>query len=128
MVCVSNWIYVVLSRVRSLKGLFICEKLDYEKDFSVEPNLLKEEERLRTLEDKLMKFLNQNSEENVDDIEIKSGNDKESDIKKVSDVNKEYLYIKENAIHFINSYVAKKFDDEFLIGLITNYKDAFWNV
>ena len=28
---IPNWIYVVLSRVRSLKGLFICEKLDYTK-------------------------------------------------------------------------------------------------
>ena len=26
-----NWIYVVLSRMRSLKGLFICGKLDYTK-------------------------------------------------------------------------------------------------
>ena len=26
-----NWIYVVLSRMRTLKGLFICEKLDYTK-------------------------------------------------------------------------------------------------
>ena len=25
----ANWIYVVLSRMRILKGLFICEKLDY---------------------------------------------------------------------------------------------------
>ena len=125
---VPNWIYVVLSRVRSLKGLFICEKLDYTKDFSVEPNLLKEEERLRSLEDKLMKFLNQNSKENDDDIEIKAGNDKENDINKVSDLNKEYLYMKENAIHFINSYVAKKFDNEIFIGLITNYKDGFWKV
>ena len=36
--------------------------------------------------------------------------------------------MKKNAIHFINSYVAKKFDDEIFIGLITNYKDGFWNV
>ena len=112
---IPNWIYVVLSRVRSLKGLFICEKLDYTKDFSVEPNLLKEEERLRSLEDKLMKFLNQNSKENDDDIEIKAGNDKENDINKVSDLNKEYLYMKENAIHFINSYIAKNFDNDFVL-------------
>ena len=36
--------------------------------------------------------------------------------------------MKENAIHFINIYIAKKFDDETFIGLITNYKDVFWHV
>ena len=63
-----------------------------------------------------------------DDIEIKAGNDKENDINKVSDLNKEYLYMKENAIHFINSYFVKKFDDENFIVLITNCKDGFWHV
>ena len=36
--------------------------------------------------------------------------------------------MKENAIHFINSYIAKKFDDDNFIGLITNYKGDFWHV
>ena len=40
----------------------------------------------------------------------------------------QYKTMKENAIHFINSYIAKKFDDEIFIGLITNYKDDFWHV
>ena len=62
-----------------------------------------------------MKFLNRNYEQNFNDIKIKVGNDKENNIIKVSDVNKEYLYMKENAIHFINSYVAKKVDNEILL-------------
>ena len=43
-------------------------------------NLLKEEERLRTFEDKLVKLLNQRSEQNFNDIKIKVGNDKENNI------------------------------------------------
>ena len=50
---IVNWIYVVLSRVRSLKGLFICQKLDHTKEFTVDSNLLKEEERPKLLDDKL---------------------------------------------------------------------------
>ena len=73
---IVNWIYVVLSRVRSLKGLFICQKFDYTKDIAVDSNILKEEERLKLLEDKLVKFLNQNSNDN----EINVGNDKENSI------------------------------------------------
>ena len=53
--------------------------MDSTKDFSVDPNLPKEEERLRTLEDKLVKFLNKNSEQNFDDIEIRVVNNKEND-------------------------------------------------
>ena len=34
----------------------------------------------------------------------------------------------ENAIHFIHSYIAKKFDDGYFIVLITNYKDSIWHV
>ena len=63
---------------------------------------LKEEEILITLQDKLVKLLNQSSEQNFNDIEIKVGNGKENDIIKVSDVNEECLYMEENAIHFIN--------------------------
>ena len=29
---------------------------------------------------------------------------------------------------YINSYVAKKFDDKLYIGLITNYKGDLWHV
>ena len=36
--------------------------------------------------------------------------------------------MKENAIHFINTYIAKKFDDGVFFGLVTNYKDDLWHV
>ena len=86
---ILNWIYVVLSRARSLKGLFICEELDYTLKFLVDPNLLKEEEELIIWKDKLVKFYNQNSEQSFNDLEIKVGNDKENGIIEISDVNKE---------------------------------------
>ena len=50
------------------------------------------------LGNKLVKFLNQNYNDN----EINVGNDKES-ILSDNEVNKEYLNMKENAIHFITS-------------------------
>ena len=53
-----------------------------------------------------MKFFDRNYEQNFNDIEIKVGNDKENDIIKVSDVNKEYLYMKEITIYFIRSYIT----------------------
>ena len=102
----------------------MCQKLDHAKDFTVASNLLKEEERLKLLEDKLVKFLNQNSNNN----EINLGNDNENCIASDNETNKEYLNMKENAIHFINSYIAKKFDDDIFIGLIINYKGEFWHV
>ena len=45
-------------------------------------HLLKEEEIFRTFEDKLVTLLNQSSEQNFNDIEIKVGNDKENNIVK----------------------------------------------
>ena len=45
-------------------------------------NFLKEEERLISLQDKLVKLLNQSSEQSFNDIEIKVGNGKENDIVK----------------------------------------------
>ena len=74
--------------------------MDHAKDFTVASNLLKEEERLKLLEDKLVKFLNQNYNDN----QINLGNDKKNCISSGNEVNKEYLNIEENAIHFINSY------------------------
>ena len=50
--------------------------MDHTKDFTVDSNLLKEEERLKLLEDQLVKFLNQNYNDN----EINVGNDKENSI------------------------------------------------
>ena len=43
----ANWVYVVLSRVRTRKGLFIMRPLDTEKDFSVPQRLLDFEERMK---------------------------------------------------------------------------------
>lgn len=46
----DNWIYVVLSRVRTLSGLYLCERLDENKDFPVDPLILAEERRLEAIE------------------------------------------------------------------------------
>ena len=39
----TNWIYVVLSRVRTLDGLYLCEKLDKTQFFECDEDLLREE-------------------------------------------------------------------------------------
>ena len=49
-----NWAYVVLSRVQELKRLFILKKLDPEKNYSVDPNLIREEERLSKIEEEVL--------------------------------------------------------------------------
>ena len=36
--------------------------------------------------------------------------------------------MRENAVDFINYYIAKKPDDEFYIDLLTNYKGDLWDV
>ena len=46
----TNWIYVVLSRVRTLDGLYLCEKLDETKLFECDEDLLREEKRLAEIE------------------------------------------------------------------------------
>ena len=94
-------------------------------------NLLKEERRVRLLEEKLIKFLNKNSNDNGmnlgnDTVYCIASNNKVS----IDDdilVN-EYLNMKENAIDFINTYVAKMFDDGVFFGQVTNYKDDLWHV
>ena len=45
----KNWTYLVLSRVRTLAGLFLLEKLDEDQDYSVDPKLIVEEERLKKI-------------------------------------------------------------------------------
>ena len=45
-----NWVYVVLSRVRTLKGLFLKKPLDPTKYFVNDPFLVEEEERLLEVE------------------------------------------------------------------------------
>lgn len=46
-----NWVYVVLSRVTTLAGLHILEKMKETADFSPHPKLLEEERRLAQLEE-----------------------------------------------------------------------------
>ena len=103
----------------------MCQKLDHAKDFTVASNLLKEEERLKLLEDKLVKFLNQNSNNN----EINLGNDNENCIASDNETNKEYLNMKENTIQFINSYITKSLMMKFLLVwlLITRVIFGMWN-
>ena len=44
----KNWVYVVLSRITSLQGLVLLEKLDDTRDFSCNSQLLHWEKKLRT--------------------------------------------------------------------------------
>ncbi len=48
----SNWIYVVLSRVRSLKGLYLLKPLSLEKPFHVPRDLNRFEARMKELKEK----------------------------------------------------------------------------
>ena len=43
----KNWVYVVLSRVRTLNGLVLNQKLDKTKIFSCDPVLLRWEKRMK---------------------------------------------------------------------------------
>ena len=43
----ANWVYVVLSRVRTRKGLFLMKALDMNRDFSVPQKLLDFEARMK---------------------------------------------------------------------------------
>jgi hypothetical protein len=43
----DNWVYTVLSRARTRKGLFLVQPLDLTKDFNVPEKLLHFEERMR---------------------------------------------------------------------------------
>jgi hypothetical protein len=52
----ENWVYVVLSRVRTLDGLYLLQRLDEEKVFKCDESLFKEEERLEKLEEEVLKF------------------------------------------------------------------------
>ena len=44
----ANWVYVVLSRVRTRKGLFLTKPLDLDRDFNVPQSLIDCENRIRT--------------------------------------------------------------------------------
>ena len=49
-----NWAYVVLSRVRSLSGLFLCKPLDVNQTFEVDKDLESFERRMYLLERSVM--------------------------------------------------------------------------
>ena len=42
-----NWVYVVLSRVRTLAGLYLMKPLDLERSFNVPDSLIRFEQRLK---------------------------------------------------------------------------------
>ena len=50
----ANWIYVVLSRVRTLAGLFLCKPLDLDKPFKVPKTLIEFERKMKVIEDKTL--------------------------------------------------------------------------
>eukprot|EP00563_Minutocellus_polymorphus_P014805 CAMPEP_0181047948 /NCGR_PEP_ID=MMETSP1070-20121207/15159_1 /TAXON_ID=265543 /ORGANISM="Minutocellus polymorphus, Strain NH13" /LENGTH=189 /DNA_ID=CAMNT_0023126669 /DNA_START=2011 /DNA_END=2577 /DNA_ORIENTATION=- len=49
-----NWTHVVLSRVQTLSGLFLCEKLDVTKPFPGLPEVMFEERRLEDVETEML--------------------------------------------------------------------------
>ena len=51
----ENWVYVVLSRVRTRSGLFLSKKLDLKKKFKVPEKLLNFEERMKEKEGQYLK-------------------------------------------------------------------------
>ena len=51
----ENWVYGVLSRVRTRSGLFLNKKLDLKKKFRVPEKLLKFEERMKEKERQYLK-------------------------------------------------------------------------
>ena len=56
----KNWIYVVLSRVRTLSGLYLCQPLDEMRPFPIDDKLLVEESRLAGMEEELMEHRRNN--------------------------------------------------------------------
>ena len=49
---IKNWVYVVLSRVKTLKGLVLCKPLDIDRDYSCDQKLLDWENNLRIEKEK----------------------------------------------------------------------------
>ena len=47
---IRNWVFIALSRVKELKGLFILKRSDPEKGYSIKPILIREEEKLSKIE------------------------------------------------------------------------------
>ena len=62
----ANWIYVVLSRVRTLSGLYLCAPLDMNKSFKVPDKLIQFEARMKLRE---TTFLNKRKQD-MDDVSM----------------------------------------------------------
>ena len=60
----ANWIYVVLSRVRTRSGLYLAKPLNMEKEFNVPASLMRFERRMR--EEKEMPLLERLSPDLLD--------------------------------------------------------------
>ena len=54
----ANWIYVVLSRVRTLSGLFLCKPLDLNRPFKVPKTLIDFEMRMKSKESHFLRKRN----------------------------------------------------------------------
>ncbi|MGH3056409.1 MAG: hypothetical protein ACRDL7_15650, partial [Gaiellaceae bacterium] len=48
---VPNWTYVVLSRVKTIDGLYLCREIDSTQTFQPPQELLAEDQRLQQLEE-----------------------------------------------------------------------------
>ena len=66
----ANWIYVVLSRVRTLSGLYLCTPLDMNKSFKVPEKLVQFEAWMKLRE---TTFLNKRKQ-NVGDFSMEEMN------------------------------------------------------
>ena len=47
----KNWVYVVLSRVTKLSGLYLTKPLDSSKEFTVDEDLVRFERHMKELQD-----------------------------------------------------------------------------
>ena len=64
----ANWVYVVLSCVKTLKGLVLCAELDGESFESIDEDLDRFEEKMRKIEKRLFEQRNE-VEAYLDDYE-----------------------------------------------------------
>ena len=65
-----NWVYVVLSRVRTLAGLYLMKPLDLERGFNIPQNLIRFEQRLKdTKERPVLDMLGYQSNAEIDTMQ-----------------------------------------------------------
>lgn len=50
----KNWVYVVLSRVTKLSGLYLTKPLDPSKEFLPDPDLVAFERRMKEIQDQVL--------------------------------------------------------------------------